>query len=172
MNGEPVTDSERMQIKLLHGQGMSATAIGKRIGRPVKTVTRIAADYGMFFDRQNTQAATAAAAADMKARRARIAQRLLNEAEEALDDLHRVYNAFAFAGKDGEFAQHLVMPVPQDKANLSRAASILLDQHRKLADFDSDTGADQARSMLAGLSEALGVAARAMESTDGSEPGG
>lgn len=174
MGGEPVTDNERMQIKVLHGQGLSATAISKRLGRPVRTITRIAAEYGMYFDRYNTQAATLAAVADMKNRRARIALRLLNEAEELLDDMHRVYNAFSFGGKDGaHFVQHVVLPTPQDKTNLSRAASALLDQHRKLADFDNETKTEEARSMLVGLSEALGAAARALESPapDGSVTG-
>lgn len=137
--GAPVTEAEKMKIRTLHGQGWSAGRIAKELGRPRTTVTTIAAKMGMFFDHAQTANATRAAAIDMKARRARIAERLLNESEELLDDLKRPYVDHVFTVK-GEYVQHAAMPTPQDKAHLTRSAANLMGEHRRMAEFDSDTG--------------------------------
>jgi len=153
--GRPVTDAERMKIRVLHGKGWSAGRIAKELGRPRTTVTRTAAQDGMFFDHAQTEAATKAATIDMKARRARIAARLLDESEELLDDLKRPYINHAFTPK-GEFVQHAVMPVPGDKAQLSRGVGGLLAEHRRLVEFDADDGTEvAARSVLTVLLENL-----------------
>jgi hypothetical protein len=163
--GRPVTEAEKRKIRVLHGKGWSAGKIAKELGRPVSTVTRCASQMDLHFDHAQTQAATQAAAIDMRARRARIAERLLREAEGHLDDQHRPYLAYAFANggdPDTRFSQHAVMPQPADKAQLMRAATSALAEHRRLAEFDTgDEGAVQARSMLGklfeGLAEAVGT---------------
>ena len=154
--GEPFTEAERMKIRLLHGRQMSATAIAKELKRSVSGVTSQAASMDLHFDREQTATATAAAATDMRARRARIAERLLREAEGALDDLHRPHMAYSFAaGGDPEtrYSQHMVMPLPADKNQLMRAAQAALTEHRRLADFDADDtdGSKNARSLLGNL---------------------
>lgn len=137
--GEPVTEAERMRIRVLHGQGWAATKIARELKRSVPTVTRTAAKMGMFFDHAQTEAATKAAAIDMQARRARIAARLLDESEELLDDLKRPYVDHTFT-PGGDYVQHAAMPTPQDKAHLTRSAGNLMAEHRRLADFDTDKG--------------------------------
>ena len=159
--GKPVTEAERMKIRVCHGQGWTATKIAKDLGRPVVTVTRQAAAMHLHFDHAQTANATKAAAIDMKARRARIAARLLDESEELLDDLKRPYMDHTFT-QAGEYVQHAVMPVPQDKAHLTRGAPNLMAEHRRMAEFDtSDDGAAAGRSMIgklfSGLAEAVGA---------------
>lgn len=155
--GAPVTDAEKMKIRTLHGKGWSAGKIAKELGRPRTTVTRCAAQMGMFFDHAQTDAATRAASIDMAARRSRIAERLLNESEELLDDLKRPYVDHTFTVK-GEYVQHAAMPTPQDKANLSRSVANLMAEHRRTAEFDTDKGGMNAvdawlRGMLGEASE-------------------
>ena len=158
--GRPVTEAERMKIRVLHGQGRTATAIAKELDRPVSTITRCASQMHLHFDHAQTANATKAAAIDMKARRARIAARLLDESEELLDDLKRPYMDHTFT-QAGEYVQHAVMPVPQDKAHLTRGAANLMAEHRRMAEFDAgDEGAAAGRSMIgklfSGLAEAVG----------------
>jgi capsule polysaccharide export protein KpsE/RkpR len=158
--GKPVTEAERMKIRVLHGQGWTATRIAKELSRPVSTISKCAAQMHLHFDHAQTAAATKAAAIDMKARRARIAARLLDESEELLDDIKRPYMDHTFT-QAGEYVQHAVMPVPQDKAHLTRGAANLLAEHRRMAEFDAgDDGATAGRSMIgklfAGLAEAAG----------------
>src|ERR1035438_3344622 len=87
--GTPRTEPELMKIRVMHGKGWSASKISKELGKPRTTVCRAAARMGMYFDHAQTANATAAAATDMKARRARLADRALIEAEGCFDDLHR-----------------------------------------------------------------------------------
>jgi len=139
--GEPFTEAERMKIRLLHGRQMSATAIAKELKRSVSGVTSVARSMDLHFDHEQTAAATTAAAIDMRGRRARIAERLLREAEGCLDDLHRPHMAYSFAtggDPDTRFTQHLAMPQPSDKNQLMRAAQAALTEHRRLAEFDAD----------------------------------
>ena len=113
---------------------------------------------GMFFDHAQTAEATRTAAIDMAARRARIAERLLNESEELLDDLKRPYVDHAFT-VTGEYVQHGAMPRPQDKSYLTRAAGNLLTEHRRLTEFDAaGDGAENAKSMLGALFDGLAKA--------------
>ena len=169
MRGEPVTEAEKMKIRTLHGQGWSAGRIAKEIGRPTVTVSRHAAQMGMFFDHAQTDAATKAAAIDMKARRARIAERLLNESEELLDDIKRPYVDHVFTVK-GEYVQHAAMPTPQDKAHLTRSAANLMGEHRRMAEFDATAeGAAEAKSMLGKLFEGLSAAVGAETDTPADE---
>ena len=169
--GTPVTDAERMKIRVLHGQGWSASKIAKDLGRPVVTVTRQAAAMHLHFDHAQTANATKAAAIDMKARRARIAARLLDESEELLDDLKRPYMDHTFT-QAGDYVQHAVMPVPQDKAHLTRGAANLMAEHRRMAEFDAtDDGADHGKSVLGrlftGLAEAVGSEAAELAADEG-----
>ena len=155
--GVPVTEAELMKIRTLHGKGWSAGKIAKELGRPRTTVTRCAAKMGMFFDHAQTDAATKAAAIDMAARRARIAARLLDESEELLDDIKRPYIDHVFTVK-GEYVQHAAMPTPQDKAHLTRSASNLLAEHRRMAEFDYRQGRHErgrCRETVGGMSAAV-----------------
>lgn len=158
MAGARITEAERDQVRDLHAAGLSANAIGREIGRPAQSVSRVAAQLGLSFDRSKTRAAHAARVTDMKAARSRLAGRLLAEAESLLDDLHRPFLARNFApggDPDLRFSQHLAMPEPADKAALMRAFSAAMAQHLKLADFDGDSSIDHSKSLLGSLFESL-----------------
>ena len=165
----PFTEQERMRIRVLHGQGWSATRIAAELKRSTRGVTRVAAGMGMHFDHSQTAAATRAAAIDQRARRARLAERALIEAEECFDDLHRPYidHAFSQGGAPADrYAQHAAMPTPADKAQLMRAATAALAEHRRLAEFDADDGAKDAKNLLSGLGQALRKVADGIDGTD------
>jgi predicted metal-dependent hydrolase len=165
----PFTEAERMKIRLLHGRQMSATAIAKELKRSVSGVTSVAKSMDLHFDHEQTATATATAAIDMRGRRARIAERLLREAEGLLDDLHRPYmdHAFSQGGDPADrFVQHLAMPTPADKNQQVRAAQAALTEHRKLAEFDAETQAGEAKNMLGDLGRTLRAVADALEDGD------
>lgn len=169
---DPFTDQERMNIRVWHGRGWSATEIAKKLGRSKSGVTKAAAAMDLHFDHSQTEQATRAAAIDMRARRARIAGRLLREAEETLDDLHRPYMDHAFSqggDTDSRFTQHLAMPTPSDKNQLMRAAQAALTEHRRLAEFDAESQAGEAKNMLGDLGGALRAVADALEDGDGGD---
>ena len=160
--GPALSDTELMKIRVMHGKDWSASKISRELGKPRSTVTRAAARMGMYFDHAQMAAATAAAATDMKARRARLAERALIEAEGCFDDLHRPYMDHAFSqakDKEERYSQHAAMPTPIDKSQLMRAAATAMAEHRRLAEFDSEDGSAASRSMLGALAAGLAAAA-------------
>lgn len=66
---------------------------------------RIADEAGIAepWDTTGTRAATAAARDHLKARRAELSSRFLDEAGRLLDKMHGPFVVFAFGGKDNEF---------------------------------------------------------------------
>lgn len=83
--GRPLTDHDRQRVAELHAQGMSRNDIARQIKRSPSTVTKLARELGLAFDRAATRAATAAKVADAKARRADLALKLLDLAHEEAD---------------------------------------------------------------------------------------
>lgn len=154
MAGVPLTDSDRMKIRMMHGRGWSATAIGKEIGRPASTVTRAAEAMDLHFDHAQTDAATRASMITSAARAARLGERMLREAEDCLDSIHRPYLAWDFANNgEDRYSEHLVMPGPAEKAQLMRAAQTGLSEYRRQMDYDRVLagGGDPGAGLNAGI---------------------
>ncbi|WP_166644370.1 helix-turn-helix domain-containing protein [Leucobacter luti] len=66
-------------------------AIAERLGVSRSTVSRWAKEDGLAFDRARTAQAVAAHSIDLAVGRQRLAERMLQRAEEALDDLDKPY---------------------------------------------------------------------------------
>ncbi|MGP4019968.1 helix-turn-helix domain-containing protein [Saccharopolyspora sp. 5N708] len=81
----PVTEQERERVRELHAQGKTRNAIAKIMGRSPGTISTIARELGLAFDRSATAAASAAKAADNKARRVEIAHPATAWAAELVD---------------------------------------------------------------------------------------
>jgi len=119
MSGRPVTDAERERVRALHAQGLNCREIADEIGRARSTVSVIARDLGLSFDRAQTQQATAARQVDARARRAELANL-------ALDDAHEMRRR-ALASDTG-----------RDARDYAAAYGVFVDRHLRLVEVDAD----------------------------------
>lgn len=95
----------------------SANQIAKQFGRAVSTISRIASDEGLAFDRSKTKAITEAKAADNARRLESLKGRLLEEADVALDELHS--EAVVTNWHQGQFHVAIIgEPTFTDKRNI------------------------------------------------------
>lgn len=116
--------------------------IAARHGVSDWSVRKIAKEIGLnteISSRERTRNATRALVADGAARRQALAERLLDEAQKALDSMHRPCVAYNFGGKDNTFNEHEIRePSFADKRNLMIIAATALDKHKMLDQYDSN----------------------------------
>lgn len=119
MSGRPVTNAERDRIRALHADGLNCREIADEIGRARSTVSVIARNLGLAFDRAQTKTATEARQVDAKKRRAELA-------DLALDDAHTM-RARALAADTG-----------RDARDYAAAYGVFVDRHLRLIEVDAD----------------------------------
>lgn len=124
----------------------------------VGTVTNIAKRSGLTsaFDRSATKNATEAARLDNAALRAATSRRLLEKANEFLDQMEQEHTAFNFGGKDNTFnSKVLPKPPVSDLRNLMTAAAVAIDKHIVIEKHDnsgeSHAAVDQWLEEMTGL---------------------
>lgn len=152
-----VTDTDRVRVRELHAEGKSRNDIARAIRRSASTVTGIARELGLSFDRSATAAATQARQIDNRARRTEIVGRLYGRAEHLLVRLEApvyTFTATTINGIESKTLDHV--PAPDEKA-LATALSTHLSAAGRLEQVDADKGSDGAKSMLGGLAVALGI---------------
>jgi hypothetical protein len=106
----------------------------------VGTVTNIAKAAGLTtaFDRSQTKTATEAKKADNAALRASTSRRLLEKANELLDQMDQPHVAFHFGGKDNTYNEkQLDRPPVADLRNLMTAAAVAVDKHLVIEKHDN-----------------------------------
>lgn len=137
--GRPITDADRDRVRELHAQGLSRNAIAREIGRAASTVTKLADELRLDFDRTRTAEATRAKVLDAKDRRAQLALDLLADAERLRSQMWKPCKAFNFGGKDNDYNEvQLDEPTFRDKHEIARAVGALVDKHIRLTDVDTD----------------------------------
>ena len=160
------TTLDEKTLTTLYGEGHTYKEIAIRMQTTPQTVSRHARRMGLR-DMNTVQAPhtgpAALAAPSPRQQRTEIAARLLKDAVKMLDAVDEPYIAFAAGGKDFAFIKEQVDPMPRDKADLVRSAVLLLDEHRKLTEFDAEDGAAASRSVLGALAVAIGMAATELE---------
>lgn len=164
----PVTDEDRRRVRELHTQGLSRNAIARRIHRSGRTVSRIADDLGLTFERgEQVKAATEARKVDARAKRAALAVALLDDADRLRQQLWQPAHYVDHGGKEFERADW-TMPEPTfaDKRNIMQATGVAVDRAVKLDEYDADPGIDAAKSMLGALAAGLGAAYDQLNRTD------
>lgn len=138
-SGRPITDEDRRRVAELHAQDKTRNEIARAIGRAQSTVSKIAAELGLEFDRTRTAEATRAKVLDAKDRRAQLALDLLADAERLRAQMWKPCTAFNFGGKDNSYAEvKLKEPTFRDKHEIARATAVLVDKHVRLTEVDSD----------------------------------
>lgn len=150
--GRPLTDHDRDQVKALHAEGCNRNEIARRISRAQSTVSKIARELGLTFDRTRTAEATKAKVADAKARRAELAALLLEDAHRLRVQLWEPCTLVKIGGKDNVATEHpLVRPLFEDQLKIVQASSLAAERHARLVELDKDDGTSEVASLLGNL---------------------
>ncbi|WP_025620355.1 helix-turn-helix domain containing protein [Salinispora cortesiana] len=159
MTARPVTQADYDRVRELHAQGLSRNEIGRTIGRSGRTVSRIADQLDLSFDRTATRAATEAKRDDARAKRAALANALLDDANRLRQRLWQEACYVDHGGKEF-FRVDWTMPEPTfaDKQKIMQSVGIAIDKAVRLDEYDADPGIDAAKSMLGALARSLGAA--------------
>lgn len=157
--GRPVEAGVRARAIELIGAGMPRNAIARELQIAPSSVSRIATDEGLSFDRANqTASATAARQHDLKVRRLELIDELMAKAADHLVAIDQPFLAFNFGGKENDYNEHeLERALTGDILNLHRAASLAMKDARELIRDDDDQGVAEAESMLMNLIFELGL---------------
>lgn len=152
----PVTDTDRDQLRALHAEGLGRNEIARRMGRSPRTISVLAQELGLDFDRTHTAVATEARKVDAKARRAAIIEGLYDVVE---DDL-------AYLKQDGDYAMAEVsmgdvvrygldrLPA-QDRKALIGGISTATTAAARIEAIDADQGAGEVGLLLGTLFDRL-----------------
>ncbi|MFD0883860.1 hypothetical protein ACFQ08_04720 [Streptosporangium algeriense] len=137
----------------------SCRGIARQHGVSDATVRKIAKDEQIVdaFSRAQTEKATRARTADMKTRRAELAETLLADVDRLRA---RAWSSYRYYERGPEGPELVVLDLPplRETREAYTALGIAIDKHDKLIKMDSDNGASEARSMLGALAEGLRVA--------------
>ena len=171
----PITDTDRRRVRELHAAGKSRNEIAREISRSPSTVSKIAAEFDppLTFDRaEQVEVATRVRTADLAARRAALALALQNDAEQLRAQLFAPCTVGEFAGREGEWhTADLDRPRFGDQRQIIGAVQTAVNTSLRLAPAEGGENAEQVRSMLGALGEALQQAA-ADDPDDGGADGG
>lgn len=169
----PITDDDREQVRTLHAQNKTRNEIARMIKRSPSTVTKIARELDLTFDRAGEVAvATEVRRADLAARRAALALALQDDAEQLREQLFAPCTVGEFAGREGDWhTADLDRPRFGDQRQIIGAVQTAVSTSLRLAPAEGGEGAEQVRSMLGALGEALQQAA-ADDPDDGGADGG
>lgn len=158
------TPQQRDDVARLHKAGKSRNGIARELGISAGTVTAIAQELGLSFDRSSTKAATAAKKADLASRRADLEALLLDDAHRLRAQIWQPHTYVDHGGRDFvKVTWEQSEPSPVDKLKLMQAAGIAIDRSLKIAAMETGADEDHAKAMLVGLFEKLGQAWRAGE---------
>lgn len=149
-----LSDEEREQIAQAIRDGGHRNDVARKFKRSPSTVTKIADDFGLSFDRTQTKIATEAKQADNRLRRARIIDKQMQSAEKLLDQMFSPMLAFNFGGKENTYEEHeIAEPTFQDKRHIAGSVKMLLDSATDLEAVDKQS--DDSKGALIALVEAL-----------------
>ncbi|MEV5086866.1 helix-turn-helix domain-containing protein [Streptomyces griseoincarnatus] len=173
MAARPITAKDRAAVKRLHAQNKSRNDIARAIKRSPSTVSKLAAELGLTFDRgPQVEAATRARKADLAARRTAFAERLQDIAEREADKMHAPTLYWEWGGKDHKYAQRTQPePTAADRRAIMSTIATAVDRSLKLVP-PKDDGAAESRSVIGELMAGLArdYAARHGAPPQGEEP--
>ncbi|GAA5056395.1 helix-turn-helix domain-containing protein [Streptomyces similanensis] len=156
MVARPITAKDRAAVKRLHGQGKARNEIARAIKRSPSTVSKLASELGLSFDRApEVAAATAVRKADLAARRTAFAERLQDIAEREADKMSRPTLYWEWGGKDHKYAEKTQPePTAADRRAIMGIVATALDRSLKLVP-PKDDGAAESRSVIGDLMAGL-----------------
>lgn len=144
----PIDAQKRAHVVELIRGGMGRNEVARESGVSVASVTKIAGEEGLSFDRTASMAATAARKADNAKTRAELTGLLYQRAREFLDQIGQPHTVFAFGGKDNVYNERtLDRPPTGDIRNLMTSTGIAVQRAAELERFDIDADAKPAFDM-------------------------
>ncbi|MEU6441360.1 helix-turn-helix domain-containing protein [Streptomyces sp. NPDC047046] len=154
--GRPLTEKDRAAVRRLHAQGKGRNEIAKALHRSPSTVSKLAAELGLTFDRApEVAAATAVRKADLAARRAQFAERLQDIAEREADKMSAPTLYWEWGGKDHEYDERTQPePTAADRRAIMSTIATAVDRSIKLVP-PKDDGAAESRSVIGDLMAGL-----------------
>ena len=156
----PVTQADYDRVRELHAQGLSRNEIARQSGRSQKTVSRLAQEMGLSFERAGATAkATEAKKADGAARRAQLQLDALAAAHKLMGQMFSPALVYNFGGKENDYneVEHPEPPFAE-KRNIATAIQALAATALKLAEYDKATGSEDEKGMLGDLRDQLRAA--------------
>lgn len=158
-NPPKVTQTHRDRVADLHSRGYGRNAIARELDLAPATITTIARELGLTFDRTATKVAVQARKTEAAAIRSELELQLLHDAQKLRAQIWQPHEYIAHGGKDFDEARWTQdEPSPVDKLKLMQAAGNAIDRSIRLGELDKDDEVEAARSMLVQLFEAMGVA--------------
>ncbi|WSX29608.1 helix-turn-helix domain-containing protein [Streptomyces sp. NBC_00984] len=154
--GRPITETDRRAVRRHHAAGMTRNDIARKIKRSPSTVSKLAADMGLTFDRAAEVAtATAVRKADLDARRTELAATLHAVAEREIGRMTQPQLYFEWGGSMHSYAERMQPePTPADRRTMMATAGAALDRSLKLVPPKTDPG-EQGRSVIGDLMAGL-----------------
>lgn len=131
---KPLTDAERQHILDLIQSGKGCAEIASEVGRAPDTVSRLAKSIGWTFGVTNLARAHEARSAYSAERRAVVAARAQERAEELLEKMSGRYLVFNFGGKENTYAEHELDEPPIEA--IRQMAQAFRDLQRTVLDID------------------------------------
>lgn len=147
-----IPEERREEILTRVRNGESRNSICKSMKASPKTVTAVVAEAGLTFEREATKAATAAAVADAKARRAALGLAMLGDLEDARENLGGAETARDFLARAQGFDA-----ITRAYVNLQRLEP-------------DDGGLNQARGMVGMLLGAIASSVDGVARLNSTEP--
>lgn len=155
----PITDDPELQanVRRLHAAGRGRNEIADELGVSRASVSKVARAHGLTFDRaEQVATANAVRTADLAARRLDTAEDLQAAAERLYDQLFQPHTYWDWGGKGHLYDERVQpQPTPGDKRAIMSAIATALDRSMRLAPADGGSSADDVRSMLGRLGNAL-----------------
>lgn len=157
MAARPVTQADHDRVRELHAQGLPRNEIARQMGRSGKTISRIAGELGLSFERAGaTAAATEAKKADAASRRAQLQLDALEASQRLMGQMFAETTVFNFGGKENDYNERKHPEPPfRDKQAIANAIAQLTSTALRLAEYDKATGDENEKSMLVDLRDAL-----------------
>lgn len=136
---KPLPDAKRRKILADVRAGKSCGQTARDHGVSRSTVSKLAREAGLTFERAQTKSATEAAVADNRALRAVTSRRFLSKCNQLLDQMDQPHLAFAFGGKDNTYNEHTLNRPPVDALRtLMTAAAVAFDKHLAADKHDAE----------------------------------
>jgi transposase-like protein len=157
--GARIPDGQREAILAdVRAGGLSCRAIAKKHGVSAATVSGLAREHGLTFERSDgkTRAATAARAFDAKTARAQMIERLHGDAERFRERAWQPCTTLIGTGPQAMWVT-TNLPSFRDQQSAYTSLGIALDKALTLERHDDDSGQAAGQNMLGDLMAALGA---------------
>lgn len=158
MSHSVITDQLRAQVRACHAKGLGRNAIADELGVARGTITKVANELGLDFDRTATAVATKARSLDMKARRLDIIERLYTRAETVLGRLEaETFTALVPSAPGVQTPEELTFVPAAEERGLAGAMGFYLSSAEKLEKVDADKDTGEVGSVVDDLRNAFRI---------------